>query len=119
MSNRQRPDFIGSYGRKQGQIVRSKGEIVRMIHAFDVSDWLELTHVEIRPPGAANPLTYELNRFMTDEVRVDNGKWRMCLGFGKRNIGRGHDYLAEDVMSFLVSQVQMSFPEYRCEGEWA
>ncbi|WP_334075098.1 normocyte-binding protein [Paenibacillus sp. A14] len=119
MSNRQRPDFIGSYGRKQGQIVRSKGEIVRMIHAFDVSDWLELTHVEIRPPGAANPPTYELNRFMTDEVRVDNGKWRMCLGFAKRNIGRGHDYLAEDVMSFLVSQVQMSFPEYRCEGEWA
>src|SRR5690606_2331641 len=119
MSNRQRDDFISNYGRRQGQVVRSKGEIVRIIHSFAVSEWLELVDVEIRPPSARPALTYELNRFITDEVRVDNGKWRMCLKFNYRDSGRELGYLAEDMMSFLVSEVQMSFPEYRCEGEWA
>ncbi|MUG44345.1 normocyte-binding protein [Paenibacillus woosongensis] len=119
MSNRQRDDFISNYGRRQGQVVRSKGEIVRIIHSFAVSEWLELVDVEIRPPSARPALTYELNRFITDEVRVDNGKWRMCLKFNYRETGRELGYLAEDMMSFLVSEVQMSFPEYRCEGEWA
>ncbi|WP_019637155.1 hypothetical protein [Paenibacillus fonticola] len=119
MSNRQRDDFIANYGRSQGRVVRSKGEILRIIHSFAVSEWLELVDVEIRPPSAGKALTYELNRFITDEVRVDNGKWRMCLKFSYRESGRELDYLAEDMMSFLVSEVQMSFPEYRCEGEWA
>ncbi|AZK48613.1 normocyte-binding protein [Paenibacillus lentus] len=119
MSNRQRDDFISNYGRSQGQVVRSKGEIVRIIHSFAVSEWLELVDMEIRPPSANPAMTYELNRFITDEVRVDNGKWRMCLKFSYRETGKDLGYLAEDMMSFLVSQVQMSFPEYRCEGEWA
>lgn len=27
-------------------------------------------------------------------------------------------YILSDLMSFLVSEVQMYFPEYKCEGEW-
>ncbi|WP_019535830.1 hypothetical protein [Paenibacillus ginsengihumi] len=120
MSNRQRSDFIGNFGRRQAQIVRSKGEITRLIHSYDISDWLELEKIAILPPGDdEGVVTYELNRFISDEVRVDNGKWRMRLTFGKQKLARELQYLAEDLVSFLVSEVQLLFPEYRCEGEWA
>lgn len=119
LSNRQKEDFIGSYRRRQGQIVRSRGEILRLVHSFAAAEALELTDVEIRPPGVSRAITYELNRFITDEVRVDNGKWRMCLKFGDRGFTSRLAFMAEDVMSFLVSEVQLLFPEYRCEGEWA
>lgn len=119
MSNRQKEDFISRYGHQQGQIVRSKGEIVRIVHSFAASEGLTLADVEICPADGSQAITYELNRFITDEVRVDNGKWRMCLKFKRTDGDSLPDYLAEDLLSFLVSQVQMSFPEYRCEGEWA
>lgn len=119
MSNRQKADFIGSYQRQRGQIVRSRGEILRLVHSFAAVESLELVDVEIRPAGVSPAITYELNRFITDEVRVDNGKWRMCLKFGDRGFSRRLAFMAEDVMSFLVSEVQLLFPEYRCEGEWA
>lgn len=119
MSNRQKANFIDGYRRRQGQIVRSRGEILRLVHSFAAAEALELTDVEIRPPGSGQALTYELNRFITDEIRVDNGKWRMCLKFADRGFTRSLSFLAEDVLSFLVSEVQLMFPEYRCEGEWA
>ncbi|MNI17951.1 hypothetical protein D3C73_713430 [compost metagenome] len=119
LSNQQREDFISSYGRKQGQVVRSKGEIMRLVNSFTFSEWLELADIEIRPAGFNHAITYELNRFITDEVRVDNGKWRMCLKFNNLGISKHLEFLAEDLMSFLVSEVQLRFPEYRCEGEWA
>lgn len=119
MSNRQKQNFIDGYHRRQGQVVRSRGDILRVVHSFVVAESLELADVEIRPPGASPALTYELNRFITDEIRVDNGKWRMCLRFKNQGFAESLSFMAVDVMSFLVSEVQLMFPEYRCEGEWA
>ncbi|MOA30068.1 hypothetical protein D3C78_1511200 [compost metagenome] len=92
---------------------------MRLVNSFTFAEWLELVDIEIRPAGFSHAITYELNRFITDEVRVDNGKWRMCLKFNNLGISKQLEFLAEDLMSFLVSEVQLRFPEYRCEGEWA
>lgn len=119
MSNRQKQNFIDSYHRRQGQVVRSRGDILRLMHSFVATESLELADVEICTPGTSSAITYELNRFITDEVRIDNGKWRMCLRFKNQGFAESLSFMAEDVLSFLVSEVQLMFPEYRCEGEWA
>lgn len=43
----------------------------------------------------------------------------MRLAFRARQAEENERFLLQDQMSFLVSEVQMFFPEYKCEGEWA
>lgn len=57
-----------------------------------------------------------MNPFISDNVRVEHDKKIMHLGFRKRGTD---SFILEDMMSFLVSEIQMYFPEYKCEGEWA
>ena len=63
--------------------------------------------------------TYALNPFMSDNVRSEQGKQVMMLSFQRSEASLSvPEYLLSDLMSFLVSEVQMHFPEYKCEGEW-
>ncbi|CAH1225340.1 normocyte-binding protein [Paenibacillus sp. JJ-223] len=117
-SNAKREGFAGKYARQEGRSVRSKGEIARMIHAFQAAEGLELEDVQIAPPGTPTGVTYPLNSFMSDHVRVEADKRRMIMKFAKRAAPQDQDVYLDDLLSFLVSEVQLSFPEYRCEGKW-
>lgn len=128
VSNRRADSFTGRYALNKGQIIRAQGEIVRMIHAFDAAQFMELAGTEIvarkyplqtiQEPSAA--CTYPLNTFISDNIRTERDKPVMRLRF--RVTGQHEEadrFILEDLMSFLVSEVQMVFPEYACEGEWA
>ncbi|MFS0554737.1 normocyte-binding protein [Brevibacillus sp. 179-C9.3 HS] len=116
VSNRRKNSFVGSYARKQAITVRAKGEIIRIVHSFEAAEHLELVYAEIREKNNRPPATYGLNPFISDNVRVENDKKIMSLGFRRRG---ENSFILQDMMSFLVSEVQMYFPEYKCEGEWA
>lgn len=62
--------------------------------------------------------TYSLNDFVSDSIRTDHGRRTLRLTFSKRP-GVSDHFILQDTMSFIVSELQMHFPEYRCEGEWA
>lgn len=122
VSNRQRADFLSNYVAQASQIVRSKGEIVRIVHSFEGANLVELTDISVYEQEKMRDrprMTYELNLFLNDDVRVDHAKPSMVLTF--RNVGMtaAHQYMGDDLLSFLVSQVQLFFPEYSCRGEWA
>ncbi|HEY2492968.1 MAG TPA: normocyte-binding protein [Paenibacillus sp.] len=119
ISNRKVDGFIGKYRHKQDQRVRSKGEIIRMIQAFAESKMLELVDYELVESGVGRSVTYELNPFVSDHVRSEQGKTRMFLRFRSRESREENQFILEDLMSFLVSEIQLAFPEYKCEGEWA
>ncbi|MCY9513886.1 normocyte-binding protein [Paenibacillus apiarius] len=128
VSNRRTDGFIGKYARRQAQIVRAKGEILRIVHSFDAARMLQLEHVDIRDRVDGTEQTYEMNPFISDNVRTERDKKVMRLGFRARNADKadnannaeeGNRFILHDLMSFLVSEVQMYFPEYKCEGEWA
>ncbi|MGC5325327.1 normocyte-binding protein [Brevibacillus sp. SYSU BS000544] len=116
LSNKRKESFISAYARKQAMVVRAKGEITRMIHSFDASRYLDLEHVEILDSATQSPLTYEMNPFISDNIRIQHDKKIMKLAF-RPLVKNG--FLLQDIMSFLVSEVQLYFPEYKCEGEWA
>ncbi|WP_042160175.1 hypothetical protein [Paenibacillus gorillae] len=120
-SNRRKDGFIGKYARKQTMVIRATGELMRIVHSFEAAQWLELAEaaVDSIPSGGANGRTYGMNPFISDNIRSEAGKKRLKLTFRPRGGQSGSDYMLCDLMSFLVSEIQMYFPEYRCEGEWA
>ncbi|MGG0794220.1 normocyte-binding protein [Brevibacillus laterosporus] len=119
VSNKRIDSFMARYARKQAMIVRAKGEIIRIVHSFEAADMLELVEVDILEAQRARGHTYEMNPFISDNVRVEQDKKVMRLRFRHRSTLGHTSFILHDLMSFLVSEVQMSFPEYKCEGEWA
>lgn len=118
VSNRRADGFIGKYARKQAQIVRSKGEIVRLVNAFEAAQMLQLEHVDILEANNGGEQSYEMNSFISDNVRTVLDKKIMRLSFRavEDEVSVGEQFILHDLMSFLVSEVQMHFPEYKCEG---
>lgn len=72
---------------------------------FEISD---------RKGGVEFSETYSMNSFILDEIREDEYKKRLVLLFRKKNT---QDFLLRDVVSFLVSEVQLMYGEYMCEGK--
>ncbi|WP_139488168.1 normocyte-binding protein [Brevibacillus dissolubilis] len=131
LSNRRKKSFIGKFAQKQVIAVRSKGEILRIVHSFEASKYVELVDIEIRESGGFTNLndtsyfsgvgylsgtTYPMNPFIRDQIRVDQDKNILLLRFKPRE---GTPFIQNEIMSFLVSEVERHVPEYRCEGEWA
>lgn len=120
VSNRRHNRFTSKYARQQMLAVRAKGEAIRIVHSFEAAEKLELMDLEVRDKPASVPQTYAMNPFISDNIRT---KWDMKslrLKFRKREgTPPEEDFLLNDLMSFLVSEVQLYFPEYACEGEWA
>lgn len=129
LSNRRQDSFLGRYAGKQAVIVRAKAEITRIVNSFEAAQGLELERVDIWGGAGRNDIsnlvtktqTYPLNPFVSDNVRTEDGKQIMRLGFRRGSedvLPTTPAYILSDLMSFLVSEVQMYFPEYKCEGEW-
>ena len=57
--------------------------------------------------------TYSMNDFILDEIREGEYEKRLVLLFRKKS---ALTFLLRDIMSFLVSEVQLMYGEYRCEG---
>ncbi|NEW09800.1 normocyte-binding protein [Paenibacillus sp. SYP-B3998] len=115
VSNKRKDSFTGGFARKQALTVRAKGEINRIVNSFEACEFLDLEQIDIIDRSDGKQATYGMNSFISDHVRVESDKKVMRLRFGNRGSG---SFIVEDLMSFLVSEVQMYFPEYKCEGEW-
>jgi len=114
VSNRRKPGFINRFAQKQSSIIRTKGEISRITNSFDVSKYFELLSIEILPGKVGSSSTYDLNSFIIDDIRIGNDKKIMHLKFKSNYMD---NFLIHDHLSFIVSEIQMYFPEYECEGE--
>lgn len=112
-SNSKKTSFINKFAHKQFNIIRTKGEITRIINAFECSKYFEMQDIEINPLTDMKSHTYDMNYFITDDIRVGNDKKIMVIKFKKNS---AENFITYDLLSFLVSEVQMHFPEYKCEG---
>lgn len=118
-SNFQNEGFVDGYSRRQPGAVKTKGEIMRIIHGLEASRALQITDVRISEAGE-NPavVTYDMNPFIDDRIRAESGRPVLVLAFKGDSSVQSRTEL-EDVMSFVVSEVQLYFPEYQCVGGWA
>ena len=115
VSNRRIEHFIHKFANKYTANVKTKGEITRMINSFEAADSFELVDVEIVNSYSGTSFTHSANTFLTEMIGENNYKKTMLLKF-KANEER--NFIANDILSFLVSEVQRHFFEYECVGVW-
>ena len=90
--------------------------MARLIESFPYKDYMRFLDFEIvrEVPKECEASNYNMDGFIQDEIRAGNFQQVMLLRFAP--VQPGH-YLNEDIMCFLVTQVQKIFPEYQCVGK--
>lgn len=114
ISNSRINSFINKFAKNQSYIIRTKAEINRIINSFEILKYVEFEDIEIKENNISKKQTYDMNYFIVDEIRVGDKKKTMILKFKEKERNNIFSY---DYISFLVSEIQMYFPDYKCEGE--
>lgn len=112
-TNTRTSDFINSFANTKSKFIKSKSELNRLVNSLQVKNHIKFVDIELHHEEYP-AITINLNYFIEDEIRDMNSKIHMLLLFEATD----PDYLFnEDIMNFVVSEVQMYFPEYKCVGE--
>jgi hypothetical protein len=116
VSNATRQTFTDIMARYSQRTIKTEAELRRLIDSYVVSKSLHLSHVAIVSCSGEMGVesdSYELNFFLTDEIRRCDYQNRLLLYFTSPD---KNNYLFCDIVSFVVAEVQMHYPEYKCEG---
>lgn len=117
LSNEKRQSFSDILAQKSLRVIRTEAEIRRLLSSFAVSENIKLSHIEIKSDHAQfdgiSDISYEMNSFIQDEIRRPDCQHRLILHFV---FSKQYDFLLLDRISFLVSEVQLYYPDYKCEG---
>lgn len=117
LTNKRDLGFIGKFSSVKSMVIRTRGEIARILQSYDeMSKQLQFHEVDILESYSKPQETFDFNTFIDDNIRIDPYKKIMLITFNATNFD---DYLLYDKMSFLVSEMQILFPEYKCIGELA
>ncbi len=112
--NGQKESFAENLARKNQVVVRTKAELLRLIQSFDCEEYLEFEGYEIRKKNKKENDSYCMNPFLLNEIRHQDMERVFVLIMRAKRKG---DYFIWDVLSFLVSEIQLRLPEYECIGE--
>lgn len=115
LSNQYKESFSGAITEMFRKSIKTKGELARLIEAFQYDDYLAFCDIKIadKIPPECNGSNYNMDGFLQDEIRRGNHRQALVIDFAAVDPG---NYLNEDIMSFLVTQVQKIFAEYHCVG---
>lgn len=114
MKNDRTDVFSERFQRKTGQVIKTKGELERFVHGFGLDDYIEYQSCILSEAGSEYQETYSMNFFMKDEIRNGDENKQLTLYFKSK--GRTL-WLLRDLISFITSEVQELYPEYRCGGK--
>lgn len=113
LSNAHKENFLVGYSRQQSKVIRTKAELYRQLDAFEISDLFEIKEIEIINKHEGQDETYLVNNFIEEDIRPDDGRKVMVVTYTTVE----ETYLARDIMSFIISELQQFFPEYKCIGK--
>lgn len=115
VSNRRKNHFTHKFANKYTPAVKTKGEIIRLINSFEVAEKVELVTIDVLETFNGESVSYSVNPFFIEELGEHSNKNVMLLTFkAKEHI----NFMLNDILSFLVSEVQRYFIEYKCVGAW-
>lgn len=115
LSNQYKESFSGCITEMYKKSIKTKAEMARLMESFDYGEYLTFQGFEIldHVPRECIPCNYNMDGFMKDEIRTETAEWVLMISFRAAD---QENYLNEDIMSFLVTQVQRIFPDYCCVG---
>ena len=93
--------------------LRNKNEIRRILNSYkDVKKYFKFLDVIISDEEIKYEDTYETNEFIVDEFKLKGRNSKMYFIFTPLI----KDSFTEDILSFIISDMQLYFPEYKCIG---
>lgn len=113
LGNGKKDSFTRRYLSHTGVELQTEAELVRKIHELDLHDMLRYIDSQIVAEAVAPYECYKMNPFEEEGLFDTVNRRVLQLRFEKR---KGPDWLIADMMSFVVSEVQRSFPQFHCEG---
>lgn len=112
LSNVKKTSFIENHSKRSGTVIKTRGEIFRKSNLFLHGENVQLVDIIHLKKAPQLVDTYNLNGFMKDEVRTLDDKSVLKLVFKAQKLTT----FTRDEISFLTSEIGMSFPEYRVIG---
>jgi len=113
MENLRKDSFAERLQRKNGQVVKTKGELKRFVRDFGFENYLEYVDCILENKVDKKQETYSMNFFLKDEIREKDKQKQLLLLFEMKS---EQTWLVRDLMSFITSEVQELYPEYQCGG---
>lgn len=114
-TNKKSETFLNSYSNFYNQRIRSLGEIRRIINSMDGAKEFVIKEIYVveKHKYKKQLKTYEINEYIISDLRNQKNKDFMVLIFQNDNI----DNFSYDILSYIISEIQILFPEYNCVGE--
>ncbi|TCO71507.1 normocyte-binding protein [Marinisporobacter balticus] len=114
VSNAKKISFAEKLSNKNGMNIKTKAELIRMIDSFEASKHLQFKEVKIVDKEEhIKEETYNMNFFIIDEIRDSDYGKKMILYFSAKD---ENNFIIRDLLSFIISEIQLFYPEYKCEG---
>lgn len=112
-SNKINMSFINKIKLENDVRLRTIGEIKRIANSFNnVNQRLNLERVEITKEDKPYIKNSDLNFFKIDEFKLKGDNSNIYFYF---SILKKDSYI-EDILEFIISELQLYFPEYKCKG---
>lgn len=136
LTNRRHSSFVQRYVEHNGLLLQTKAECIRRVEQFQVEQYLALRDITLITDTTERYCDDFLSvhnvsaveNMPTEFLRLENMNWFIRDELVNRNeqkvllftFERMDDacYLNEDIAAFIISQLQRSFNEYRCEAVW-
>ncbi|WXR61487.1 hypothetical protein WG909_14450 [Peptostreptococcaceae bacterium AGR-M142] len=116
-SNKKDNSFINRLNNYNNANIKTKAELKRLLNSFEVSKGMEFVELNIVNKYDKEIQTYNMNDFIEDEIRECESNRVMVIKLKINEEDKKLEFLKRDKLSFLVSEIQMYFPEYKCVGE--
>lgn len=117
LCNSRKTSFADSLIGRQGQGIHSKTEIFRIVEGLGVEDCIRLADCRILDRERDGSVSADMNRFIREEVFPMETRRILELSFHRsEGSGSTEPYYAEDMMRYVISQVQLFLDEYKCVG---
>jgi len=116
VNNRRKDSFTERFAAAHNnQPIRTKGEFIRTVNSFYTAEEIRLYKINNQVNTGTVEETSDVNYFVADELRDRQAKEVMKVIFETEN----PTFITVEQMSFLVSELQYRYPEYRWVGELA
>lgn len=113
MENLRKDGFSERLRQRTDQKVKTKAELERFIRGFGLDSFVEYQDCSLEELGGRALESYPMNFFIKDEIRDGSVSKSLILSFKPQG---KEDWLLRDLVSFITSEVQELYPEYRCGG---
>lgn len=114
LGNARKESFADHLTERYGQGIHSRTEIFRIVKGLGVEEWVRLADCRVREKEQEGSFRADMNWFIREELFPMETRRVLELTFERQG---GTEADAEDMLRYVISQVQMLLDEYKCVGK--